>query len=76
MHGNQNSSFSVDPREQFGTHENLSWGVHGGPHWPPAYKPLDVYHCPQAANYCAIEYYVHITCVVAWTYNKDFIIPQ
>ena len=26
IHGNKNSSYSVDPREQFGTHENLSWG--------------------------------------------------
>ena len=26
IHGNKNSSYTVDPREQFGTHENLSWG--------------------------------------------------
>ena len=26
IHENKNSPYSVDPREQFGTHENLSWG--------------------------------------------------
>ena len=34
IHGNKNSSYTVDPREQFGTHENLSWGCMVGPTGP------------------------------------------
>ena len=28
------------PNEQFGTHENLSWGVQGNLNWMPGYYPV------------------------------------